>query len=93
MFKAQKVPMGARLSLLGVPGTNRGLERWQWVLSMAYAWRRPMLEAYNCAWVGRMAYSRANAHVQSSEGAHRSSIVNSRCSWHQQRARKVAMGA
>jgi hypothetical protein len=63
MFKAQKVHLGARLSLLGGSGTNRGLERWQWVLSMAYAWRRSMLEAYNCAWVGEIAYSRANARV------------------------------
>jgi hypothetical protein len=93
MFKAQKVPMGARSSLLGVPGTNRGLERWQWVLSIAYAWQRSMREADNCACVDHMAYSRANAHVQSSEAAHRSSIVNSRCSWPRQRARKVAMGA
>jgi hypothetical protein len=93
MFKAQKLPMGAPLPTLGVPGPDRGLKRWQWVLSMAYAWRRSMLEAYNCAWVGHMACSKASAHVQSSEGAHGSSIANSRCSWPRQRARKVAIGA
>jgi hypothetical protein len=82
MFRDQNVPMEARLWLLVGPGTDSGLKRCQWVLSMTYAWRRPMFEAYNCAWVGHIAYSRANAYVQRSECANGSSIVASRWSWY-----------